>query len=170
LRQTFARRSQPAAPKPALVPCAGLPAAPFGFGNLRQAINEPKVASIFDPGRPCDGGRLSLRECSLPPSPPAEKATARQDQARQASTREAVRRHGRSPPAPSGLGAFTETFRAEGLPSSAARAIRDAGIRFPLARKGKPRRSGAGTSWKENQDEAYQHQQQIAAVLRLVAQ
>jgi hypothetical protein len=50
---------------------------PFGFGNLRQAINEPKVASIFDPGRPCDGGRLSLRECSLPPSPPAEKATAR---------------------------------------------------------------------------------------------
>jgi hypothetical protein len=50
-----------------------------------------------------------------------------------------------------------------------SRAIRDAGIRFPWARKGKPRRSGAGTSWKENQDEAYQQQQRIAAVLRLVA-
>jgi hypothetical protein len=35
------------------------------------------------------------------------------------------------------------------------------------ARQGKPRRSGASTSWKGNQDEAYQHQQQIAAVLRL---
>jgi hypothetical protein len=28
---------------------------------------------------------------------------------------------------------------------------------------------GQGLSWKENQDEAYQYQQRIAAVLRLVA-
>jgi hypothetical protein len=41
------------------------------------------------------------------------------------------------------------------------------GIRIPPCQKGKPRRSGASTSWKENQDEACQHQHQIAAVLRL---
>jgi hypothetical protein len=44
--------------------------------------------------------------------------------------------------------------------------IRDEAI-GSAARHGKPRRSGASTSWKENQDEAYQRQQQIAAVLRL---
>jgi hypothetical protein len=42
------------------------------FGAVRRI-----VCGLFDPGRPCDGGRLSLRECSLPPSPPTEKATAR---------------------------------------------------------------------------------------------
>src|SRR5262244_943103 len=36
--------------------------------------------------------------------------------------------------------------------------------------KESPAEAGQGPSWKENQDEAYQHQQQIAAVLRLVAQ
>src|SRR5262249_1561245 len=34
--------------------------------------------------------------------------------------------------------------------------------------KESPAEAGQGTSWKENQDEAYQHQQRIAAVLRLV--
>jgi hypothetical protein len=44
------------------------------------------------------------------------------------------------------------------------------GIRFPVGQKRKAAEAGQGTSWKENQDEAYQHQQRIAAVLRLVAQ
>jgi len=41
------------------------------------------------------------------------------------------------------------------------------GIRFPVGQKRKAAEAGQGTSWKENQDEAYQHQHQIAAVLRL---
>src|SRR5215831_17278187 len=35
------------------------------------------------------------------------------------------------------------------------------GIRFPVGQKRKAAEAGHGTSWKENQDEAYQHQQRI---------
>src|SRR5262249_61321835 len=64
-----------------------------------------------------------------------------------------------------GADGHTETFRAEGLPSSAAGQFGTPGFGSPWARKGKPRRSGARTSWKENQNETYQQQNQNAAGL-----
>jgi hypothetical protein len=64
-------------------------------------------------------------------------------------------------------GAFMVMPLAEGFPSSAAGAIRDAGIRFRLAGKESPAEAGQGLSWKENQDEATATITKIAAVLRL---
>jgi hypothetical protein len=53
------------------------------------------------------------------------------------------------------------------IPVFRSRAIRDAGIRFRLARKESPAEAGQGPSWKENQDEATATITKIAAALRL---
>src|SRR5215813_12536110 len=62
------------------------------------------------------------------------------------------------PPPGGGAEGHTETFRAEGLPSAPGQSGTPG---FGFRRRGKPRRSGAGTSWKENQDRVYQHQRRL---------
>jgi hypothetical protein len=66
------------------------PGLSVGFATTQQT--GPMASAYQAHPRMCSGDFLS-------PSPPAEKATARQDQARESRTREAVRRYGRSPPA-----------------------------------------------------------------------
>ena len=68
--------------------------------------------------------------------------------------------------APPKRGLRAQVLIAEGFPFFRSKEIRSA-ANGSAARHGKPRRSGASTSWKEIQDEAYQRQQQIVAVLRL---
>src|SRR5262245_37039270 len=89
----------------------------------------------------------------MPPSPPAEKATACQDQAGKSCKPRLW--------SPAGWSADRRGPRR-------FRNGRRVGSRRP--EKEGPAEAGQGTSWKENQGEAYQHQQRIAAVLRLVAQ
>src|SRR5262249_22567610 len=89
----------------------------------------------------------------MPPSPPAEKATARQDQAGKSCKPRLW--------SPAGWSADRRGPRR-------FRNGRRVGSRRP--EKESPAEAGQGRSWNENQDEAYQHQQRIAAVLRLVAQ
>jgi len=131
----------------------------------------------------CRKRRMSVRFLGdlLPPSPPAEQASASQQQAGKsckprlwspagwsADRRGPGRfRNGRRVRKPSTNGSPSVLIEFN-LPMPKPRkngARRDSVPRRP--EKESPAEAGQGTSWKENQDEAYQHQQRIAAVLSL---